>query len=158
MQGWSCQELKLWCQGCKYLAGVDEAGRGPLAGPVVAAAVILPQDFEANGVNDSKLLTEMQREEIVGRIKEEAIAWAVAAVSHARIDRINILQATFAAMQRAVSRLAVTPGHLLVDGNMVVPSLTIPPVYHHQRRCEGCPYCLCIDSRKGAPRSSNVPA
>jgi len=98
-------------------AGCDEAGRGCLAGPVFAAAVILPADFEAGELNDSKKLTHKQRELLRPIIEREAVAWAVAAVDHAEIDQINILNASFLAMHRAIEKLTVQPRYLVIDGN-----------------------------------------
>ena len=98
-------------------AGCDEAGRGPLAGSVFAAAVILPPDFSNEVLNDSKQLTEKQRYALREVIEREAVAWAVAEVTAEEIDRINILQASILGMHRALSRLSVTPEHILVDGN-----------------------------------------
>ncbi|MBI1756774.1 MAG: ribonuclease HII [Fimbriimonas ginsengisoli] len=103
-------------------AGVDEAGRGPLAGPVVVAAVILPLRFNCRGLNDSKKLTPAEREEQAARIKEGA-AWAVVEVDVAEIDRFNILQATMLGMERAVRSLALTPEAIFVDGNRLPYSL-----------------------------------
>ena len=100
-------------------AGVDEAGRGPLAGPVVVAAVILDPDRPLAGLGDSKKLSAGRRQELAPLIREMALAWAVVEVSPADIDRINILQATLLGMRRAVERLAVTPALALVDGNRV---------------------------------------
>lgn len=102
-------------------AGCDEAGRGPLAGPVFAAAVILPKDFHHPLLNDSKQMTERARETLRPVIESEAVAWAVEEVSAEEIDRINILSASITGMQRAVRRLAVRPGFLLVDGNRFRP-------------------------------------
>ncbi|MEH6588817.1 MAG: ribonuclease HII [Halioglobus sp.] len=99
------------------LAGVDEVGRGPLAGDVVAAAVILDPQRPIDGLRDSKKLTARRREELAGIIKEQALAWAVARASVAEIDSINILQASLLAMHRAVAALSVQPGFVLVDGN-----------------------------------------
>jgi ribonuclease HII len=99
------------------IAGVDEAGRGPLAGPVVAAAVILNPKRPIEGLADSKQLTEKQREALFLEIREHALAWAVARGRVREIDSVNILQATFLAMQRAVSRLKIVPQLILVDGN-----------------------------------------
>ena len=99
------------------LCGVDEAGRGPLAGPVCAAAVILPPDVELPGLNDSKKLTDKKRRELYDLITERALAWSVALVDEKTIDEINILQATFQAMTEAVVQLAVAPDLVLVDGN-----------------------------------------
>lgn len=98
-------------------AGCDEAGRGPLAGSVFAAAVILPQDFSCELLNDSKQLTEKQRYALRPLIEREAIAWAVVEVTAQEIDRINILQASITGMQRALDKLSVRPQHILVDGN-----------------------------------------
>ncbi|MDH6308441.1 ribonuclease HII [Dysgonomonas sp. PFB1-18] len=98
-------------------AGCDEAGRGCLAGPVFAAAVILSADFVCEELNDSKQLTEKMRYELRPFIEEKAVAWAVGIVDHKEIDKINILNASFLAMQRAVAALKVRPQHLLIDGN-----------------------------------------
>lgn len=98
-------------------AGCDEAGRGCLAGPVFAAAVILPKGFVCDKLNDSKQLTEKERYNLRPLIEEKAISWAVGIVDHKEIDKINILNASFLAMQRAVALLNVRPQHLLIDGN-----------------------------------------
>lgn len=98
-------------------AGCDEAGRGCLAGPVFAAAVILPSDFVCPELNDSKQLTERQRYALRPYIEQHAVAWAVGVVDNNEIDKINILNASFLAMQRAVGMLTVRPQHLLIDGN-----------------------------------------
>jgi len=98
-------------------AGCDEAGRGPLAGPVFAAAVILPKDFENEILNDSKLLTLLQREELREIIKKNAIAYGVAYVDNKTIDKINILNASFLAMHKAIDKLKIQPDKLLIDGN-----------------------------------------
>lgn len=98
-------------------AGCDEAGRGCLVGPVFAAAVILPKDFECEELNDSKQLNEKTRYTLRPLIEEKAIAWAIGIVDHKEIDHINILNASFLAMQRAVASLKVRPQHLLIDGN-----------------------------------------
>lgn len=101
-----------------HLIGVDEAGRGPLAGPVVAAAVIFPPDIEnLEEITDSKLLTAQTRQRLEIVIKEKALAYATAAISNDEIDRINILQASLLAMQRAVEQIRVPPHYILVDGN-----------------------------------------
>lgn len=107
------------------VCGIDEAGRGPLAGPVVAAAVILDPARPIPGLNDSKKLSEKKRDELAVLIRERAVAWAVAEASVEEIDRLNILHATMLAMQRAVSALAVLPERAMVDGNRC-PKLTIP--------------------------------
>jgi len=107
-------------------AGLDEVGRGCLAGPVVAAAVVLPNDYRHAFLTDSKQLTRTRREQLRHDIHRDALAWAVAEVSAEEIDRINILKASFLAMHRAVDALAVRPEHLLVDGNRFVPYPMIP--------------------------------
>jgi ribonuclease HII len=108
-------EKKAWASGACLVAGVDEVGRGSLFGPVVAAAVILDPAYRVRGLRDSKLLLADRREVLAERIKKHAIAWAIAAVDAARIDQINIYQASRVAMREAVLRLAVAPDHLLVD-------------------------------------------
>lgn len=107
------------------LCGVDEAGRGPLAGAVFAAAVILHPDRPISGLDDSKKLSEKKRERLAIQIREHALAWAVASVSAAEIDRINILQASLLAMQRAVEKLSVRPDEVQADGSHC-PRLSIP--------------------------------
>lgn len=107
-------------------AGCDEAGRGCLAGPVFAAAVILPEDFQNELLNDSKELTEKRRYELRPIIEAEAIAWAVGIVSAKEIDKINILNASFLAMHRAIETLQVKPEHLIIDGNRFKPYEGIP--------------------------------
>lgn len=101
----------------RLVCGVDEAGRGPLAGPVCAAAVILPPDLEIEGLNDSKKLTDKRRRALYDVITDQAIAYGIAFASEQEIDEINILQATFLAMRRAVEQLAIKPDLALVDGN-----------------------------------------
>ncbi len=110
----SCRE-----KGFKCIAGVDEAGRGPLAGPVFAAAVILPENCFIPGLNDSKKLSEKKREELFDIICEKAVSYCIADISHERIDEINILNATFEAMNNAVNGLDVTPDYVLIDGNRI---------------------------------------
>ena len=107
-------------------AGCDEAGRGCLAGPVYAAAVILPDDFFNPLLNDSKQLTEKQRYELRPLIEQEAIAWGVGIVSHTEIDQINILNASYLAMHRAIDQLKVVPQHLIIDGNRFNPYKQMP--------------------------------
>ncbi len=99
----------------KLYAGIDEVGRGPLAGPVVAAAVILPEDFDVPGINDSKKLSEKRREELFEIIKERAVSYSFGVVDNRIIDEINILQATKVAMKKAVEGLEIKPYHLLID-------------------------------------------
>ena len=107
--------------GYRSVAGIDEAGRGPLAGPVVAAAVILPEDYDLVGLNDSKQVAPRQRERLFRLIRDQAIAIGVGIVSAADVDRMNILQATLTGMQLAVRRLRVAADYLLIDGITPVP-------------------------------------
>ncbi len=101
----------------ELIAGTDEVGRGPLAGPVVAASVIFPKDIVIYGIRDSKMLTEEEREKLLPRILERSVACSVSVISHAQIDRINILQASLLAMYTSLTRLKVQPHLILVDGN-----------------------------------------
>jgi len=113
--------LKPFCIPGVIEAGCDEAGRGPLAGSVFASAVILPPDYQNDLLNDSKQLTEHQREQLRPIIERDAIAWAVAEVTAKEIDEINILNASLLGMRRALSQLKVQPEHILVDGNKWKP-------------------------------------
>lgn len=107
------------------IAGTDEAGRGPLVGSVVAAAVILDPHNPIEGLNDSKKLTEKKREKLFIEIQEKALAWAIAEATHEEIDQFNILQASLLAMRRAVEKLAIQPDHVLVDGNKTPKGLSM---------------------------------
>ena len=118
-------EAELHNKGYKYIAGVDEVGRGPLAGPVVAAAVILPEDFDVPGVDDSKKLSEKRREELFDIITERAVAYGIGMADHSIIDEINILQATKLAMKEAISSLQQQPDYILFDA-MRIDDLEIP--------------------------------
>ncbi len=122
---WYAWERRAKAAGHGPVCGVDEAGRGPLAGPVCAAAVIFPMDLSIPGLNDSKKLTEKKREALFPVIQEQALAWSVGWATAEEIDEINILQATFLAMKRAVEGLSQQPGWVLVDGNRM-PPLSIP--------------------------------
>ena len=113
---WQFEE-ELFAQGYQLICGVDEAGRGPLAGPVCAAAVILPPHLEIPGLDDSKKLSDKRRRELFPIIKEQAIAYGIGLASHEEIDEINILQATYLAMERALAQLTETPEYVLIDGN-----------------------------------------
>ena len=110
-------ENSCYCEEIQVICGVDEAGRGPLAGPVCAAAVILPKDLELPGLTDSKKLTDKKRRELFPLIQEQVIAYGIGLATEQEIDEINILQATFLAMQRALDQLAVKPDLALIDGN-----------------------------------------
>lgn len=110
-------ENSFYESGVQCICGVDEAGRGPLAGPVCAAAVILPRNIEIPGLNDSKKLSDKRRRELFPVIQQEALAYAIAFADHIEIDEINILQATYLAMQRALDQLAIKPDLALIDGN-----------------------------------------
>ncbi len=112
---------------CAYICGIDEAGRGPLAGPVAAGAVILPKDCRLLYLNDSKKLSEKRREELFVQIKEQAVAWSVGIVGPERIDEINILQATYEAMRQAIAGLGVKPDILLNDA-VEIPGVDIMQV------------------------------
>jgi len=115
-------ESKASHQGFKNIAGIDEAGRGPLAGPVVAAAVIFPSKVNIPGLNDSKKLSANKREELFPKIQEISVAFGLAVVDQKVIDKINILQAARLAMKQAVETLKITPGLLLIDGNQKIDS------------------------------------
>ena len=119
-------EKRLWESGRAAIAGVDEVGRGPLAGPVVAAAVILPQDFDVLGIDDSKKLSPKKREELAAVIQEKALAWSIGWVGPEKIDEVNILEATKLAMAQAVNDLSIRPDHVLIDGNFTVRALDLP--------------------------------
>ncbi len=120
-------ERALQAEGCTYIAGVDEVGRGPLAGPVVCAAVIMPLNDEdiIVGVDDSKKLSAKKREQLAEEIKRKAIAYTMVEVCEKEIDKINILEATKLGMKRALETLAVTPDRVLTDGNMTL-NITLP--------------------------------
>ena len=121
------KEFEREYDGCSLICGVDEAGRGPLAGPVAAGAVILPKDCTILYLNDSKKLSEKRREELFLEIREKAVSYSVGIVGPERIDEINILQATYEAMRQAVSGLGVVPDLLLNDA-VTIPELAIPQV------------------------------
>jgi ribonuclease HII len=131
-QGWLVEEMGLpvkpgaleeeaYAMGFSFVAGMDEVGRGPLAGPVVAAAVVLPRGISHPGIKDSKLLTAKEREVLAPWIKTEAVAWAVGEASVEEIDQLNILQASLLAMGRAFKQLEPLPDYLLIDGTHKVP-------------------------------------
>lgn len=119
-------ERELWQKGIRFVAGIDEAGRGPWAGPVVAGAVILPENFYLSGLKDSKALSPKKREEFFKIIKENAVAHSIGIVESDEIDNMNILQATFKAMRKALVQLTASPEFLLVDGNHRIPEIDIP--------------------------------
>ena len=119
-------ELTAKEKGFSFVCGVDEAGRGPLAGPVCAAAVILPKNTVIEGLNDSKKLSEKKRESLFDVIKEKAVAWSVAFASVEEIEEFNILNATFIAMNRAIDGLSTKADFALIDGNRVPKDIKIP--------------------------------
>jgi len=119
-------ERELWGKGYKLVAGVDEVGRGPLAGPVVAACVIFPEDINLPGIDDSKKLTPEKREKLYAKIKENALDLGVGIVREKEIDKLNIFIASLKAMQKAVSSMKSTPHFLLIDGNQKIPHLNLP--------------------------------
>lgn len=134
------RERALWAAGLRIVAGVDEVGRGPLAGPVVAAAVVLaPGTRSLKGVNDSKIMTAAEREAAAVRIRRRAAAWAVGAASVREIDRESIVGATARAMRRALSKLALTPDRVLLDG-LPLPALG----WEHDAIVDGDAHCLSI--------------
>ncbi|MBN1381933.1 MAG: ribonuclease HII [Deltaproteobacteria bacterium] len=120
-------ERVAWQRGYKYIAGVDEAGRGPLAGPVVAAAVVLPPDYKNSEINDSKQLSARKRETLYEQIKQDALSVGLGVVEAPVIDRINILQATLLAMKDAVLDLTIEADYLLIDGRNKIPSIESVP-------------------------------
>ncbi len=119
-------EREIWRHGATAIAGVDEAGRGPLAGPVVAAAVLITENLQWEGLNDSKQLSARKREELYEDIMQRAPGVGIAVVEPADIDAMNILRATLVGMARAVVRLPNVPDHVLVDGNQPIPALAMP--------------------------------
>ena len=116
----------VYAEGFRFVCGVDEAGRGPLAGPVYAAAVILDPEKEIPGLNDSKKLSPLKRDKLFDIIKEEAVAYSIAYASVEEIETLNILWATFLAMKRAIDGLSVSPDLALIDGNQLPPKLLVP--------------------------------
>ena len=137
---WQIEE-ELFAQGIVSICGIDEAGRGPLAGPVCAAAVILPPHLEIPGLNDSKKLSDKRRRELMPVIKEQAIAYGIGMASHEETEQINILQATFLAMERALAQLEGKAKFALIDGN--------------REKDFGLPVMTVV---KGASRSANIAA
>lgn len=125
MQDWYLYEREAEKEGCAVVCGIDEAGRGPLAGPVFAAAVVLPRQVSIEGLNDSKKLSPKKREALFDVIESTAIAFGIGFATEQEIDRVNILQATFLAMKRACDKLTVKPDLALVDGNRT-PPLDVP--------------------------------
>ncbi|MEH6940472.1 ribonuclease HII [Bacillus sp. JJ722] len=116
-------ERDVWEQGYQYIAGVDEVGRGPLAGPVVAAAVILPREFQLLGLDDSKKINESKRNQFYDQIKQDAVAVGIGVMDHDVIDEINIYEATKRAMQEAINNLMIQPNYLLIDAMKLPVSL-----------------------------------
>lgn len=135
-------ERQFWDRGLQCVAGVDEVGRGPLAGPVVAVAVVLPQDFDGTGITDSKLLSAAQRIDLYPNICEHALSWGVGLVDAAGIDSQNILQASYTAMRLALDELPVKAEAVLVDGKFRIPNLDIP----QRAIVDGDELCLSISA------------
>jgi ribonuclease HII len=133
-------ERNLWKEGFVRVAGIDEVGRGPLAGPVVAAAVIFSEETVIPGINDSKRLNPARRESISQVIKEQALTWAIGEASVQEIDRHNILQASLLAMRRAAEKLAPIPDFMLIDGCWELPSSNIS----QQAIVKGDQKCFCV--------------
>ena len=133
--------------GIIHLCGIDEAGRGPLAGPVVAAALILKDGMQIPGINDSKKLDESMRENLEPQIKENALSYGIGSMEPHEIDRINILQATFEAMRRAVNALSIQPEYLIVDGR------DFPKFFHKQsmQAIKGSAIIKGIKNRRALP-------
>lgn len=138
------RERALWGRGLRFVAGIDEVGRGPLAGPVVAAAVVMPPDVRLEGADDSKRLSAVRRERLFVEVRATALAVGVGAASAAEIDRLNIRRATALAMQRAIVRLRLPPEHLLVDG------LPVPELGREAQSAvvggDGCVQCIACAS------------
>ncbi|CAM3198320.1 ribonuclease HII [Rhodothermus bifroesti] len=129
-------EARLWAQGYRYVAGIDEVGRGCLAGPVLAAAVILPPYFQLKGLRDSKQLSPQARQVLSQKIRAQALAIGIGLCLPEEIDRLNILQASLEAMRRAVATLPLQPDYLLIDGNRCFPEPPCPaePLVQGDRR------------------------
>src|ERR1700730_524402 len=150
-------EKRAWASGASMVAGVDEVGRGSLFGPVGAAAVILDRDYRVRGLRDSKLLLAERREVLAQRIREHAVAWAVASVDAARIDQINIYQASRLVMREAVLRLAPAADHLLVDALRIDCELPQRPIVHRDNLIRQWDpifpeYCLASNKGYSTPR------
>ena len=130
-------EKEIYNQGVEYICGIDEAGRGPLAGPVVVAAVIMPKDSMIEGVNDSKKVSEKKREALYDQILDEAIAWGVGIIDHKEIDKINILNATKKGVTEAIKQLKVKPNRILVDALTGIDTCGIPytPIIKGDAKC-----------------------
>jgi ribonuclease HII len=130
------RERELWAAGMTRIAGVDEAGVGPLAGPLVAAAVVFPPDTGIEGVDDSKKLTPEKREALAVEIRAVALAWATAVIDSDELDRLNVYRATLTAMGRALDALSLTPDHVLVDARRI-PGCDLPqePIVKGDARC-----------------------
>ena len=149
-------------QGYRCIAGIDEVGRGPLAGPVVAAAVVLPEEFSVLGIDDSKKLSEKRREELFVEIKKHAVAWGIGMADHQVIDEINILQATKLAMRRAVHDLeqkladaGKDPLDYLLFDAVKIEELGSAAAVHHKRGCQGAGHCSRIYHSQGHKRQND---
>lgn len=142
-------EHNLYKEGIKTICGIDEAGRGPLAGPVVVAAVIMPKESMIEGVNDSKKVSEKKREALYEQITKEAISYAVGIIDQKEIDEINILNATKKGLTLAVKELKIKPDRILVDALNGIDTLRNTIHFNNKRRCEKLLYCSCFYYCKG---------
>ena len=150
-------ERALWGAGFTFVAGVDEVGMGPLAGPVVAAAVILPSDIAVDGIGDSKTIPRAKREALARQIEQMALAIGIGSVEVEEIEQINIYQSGLLAMRRAVAALSVVPHHLLIDARRI-PGLRDPADLRRRRRRHRVLDRRRVDRRQGVPRPADVRA
>lgn len=148
-------EDELHEKGIQYICGIDEAGRGPLAGPVVVAAVIMPKDSMIEGVNDSKKVSEKKREILYDLITNEAIAYGVGIIDQKEIDEINILNATKKGLTEAVKNLHVKPDRILVDALQGIDTLRCTIYINNKRRCKMLLYSCCINYCKSYKGQNN---
>lgn len=148
-------EENLHSQGIEYICGIDEAGRGPLAGPVVVAAAIMPKDSMIEGVNDSKKVSEKKRELLYEKITQEAIAWGVGIIDQKEIDRINILNATKEGLTEAVKALSVKPDRIIVDALNGIDTLRNTIHINNKRRCKMLFNSSSFNNSKGNKGQNN---
>lgn len=141
-------EKDLYKKGAKKICGIDEAGRGPLAGPVVVAAVIMPEDSMIEGVNDSKKVSEKKREKLYDEITENAIAWGIGIIDQKEIDDINILNATKKGLTKALTELTEKPDIILVDALTGIDTMRNSISINYKRRCQKLFHCSSIYNSK----------